>query len=532
MFLPAGAQVTRPVVMGRTGCIVAGHHLAAQAGFEMLLSGGNAIDAAICAAAALAVLKPDACGLGSDLFLLYGDGKTGETYALNASGPAPQTATPQAYKDGMPESGLLTSAVPGAVHGWENALARFGTRSLADALAPAIELAGAGMPLSHLFAATIARYGRIMNQFPATAAIFRPGGVSPQPGQLLVQADACRTLQAIAAGGAAAFYEGDFARALDAYSRAEGALLRASDLAAYRSEWREPLRMAFRDVELIAQPPVSVGLVVLECLKILESSAIGTYQDAGADFIHTHVEAMKIATADMRGHIADPAFSSQAPIATLLDPAYAAHRGREIDPARAQSFAAGNLGAKVPSDTSYIAVIDGDGNAVSMLQSVFSVFGSGAVVPGTGVLMNNRMTGFSLDPSSLNVVAPGKRTLHTLNPHMIRKNGRVTTALGTPGGPSQTYSHTLLIMRLIERGLDPQHAVEAARWFVAPDGELHVETSIAADVRAELKRRGHVLAEDPPLSTAMGGAGIARINEFGVREAAADPRRESYALAY
>jgi gamma-glutamyltranspeptidase/glutathione hydrolase len=532
MFLPVGAQVTRPIVMGRTGSVVAGHHLAAQAGLDMLRSGGNAIDAAISAAAALAVLKPDACGLGSDLFLLYADGKTGDTYALNASGPAPQSATPEAYKNGMPETGLMTSAVPGAVHGWENALARFGRRTLPEALAPAIVLAGNGMPVSQLFAATIARYGRIMNNFPATAAIFQPGGAAPRAGQVLVQPDARRMLQAIADGGAAAFYEGEFALALEAYSRAEGALLRASDLAAYRSEWREPLRMAFRDVELIAQPPVSVGLVVLEALKILESSAIATYPDASADFIHTHVEAMKIATADMRGHIADPAFSSQAPIAALLDAGYAARRGREIDSQRAHEYAAGDLGAKVPSDTSYIAVIDGDGNTVSMLQSVFSVFGSGAVVPGTGVLMNNRMTGFSLDPASLNVVAPGKRTLHTLNPHMIRKNGRVTTALGTPGGPSQTYSHSLLIMRLIERGLSVQQAVEAPRWFVAPDGVLHIETSVPAEVRAELSRRGHVVADDPPLSTAMGGAGIARINEFGVREAGADPRRESYALAF
>jgi gamma-glutamyltranspeptidase/glutathione hydrolase len=290
--------------------------------------------------------------------------------------------------------------------------------------------------------------------------------------------------------------------------------------------------MAYRDVELIAQPPVSVGLVVLECLKILEASPIASYADGSADFIHTHVEAMKIATADMRGHIADPAFASQAPIARLLDPAYAAAREREIVPERAQSFAAGDLGAHVPSDTSYIAVIDGDGNAVSMLQSVFSVLGSGEVVPGTGVLMNNRLTGFSLDAGSLNVLAPGKRTLHTLNPHMIRRNGRTAVCLGTPGGYSQTFSHTLLIMRLIERGLDVQRAVEAPRWFVTPSGELHVEASVAAEVRAELARRGHTVIEEPPLSAVVGGAGIARINEYGVREAGADPRRESYALAY
>jgi len=519
MYVPVGAQISRPIVMGRTGSVVAGHHLAAQAGLDMLRAGGNAIDAAIAAAAALAVLKPDACGLGSDLFLLYGDGRTGETYALNASGPAPQLATPAEFPNGIPERGLRASAVPGAVHGWENALARFGRMKLADVLAPAIALASRGMPTSLLFADTLARYASLVQQFPATAAVFRPHGKPLAAGEPLVQADACRTLEAIAGGGAAAFYEGAFAQALDAYSRETGALLRASDLHGYRSEWREPLRVAYRDVELIAQPPVSVGLVVLECLKILEGSPIASYVDCSTDFIHTHVEAMKIATADMRSRIGDPAFTSQEPIAQLLDASYAATRGREI-------------GVKVPSDTSYIAVIDGDGNAVSMLQSVFAVLGSGEVIPGTGVLMNNRLSGFSLDPDSPNVLAPGKKTLHTLNPHMIRRNGRVTTCLGTPGGYSQTYSHTLLIMRLIDRGLDVQRAVEAPRWFVTPNGELHVEASVAADVRAELARRGHTVIEEPPLSAVVGGAGIARINAYGVREASADPRRESYALAY
>jgi len=518
--------------MGRNGTVVAGHHLAAQAGLDLLRSGGNAIDAAIAAAAALAVLKPDACGLGSDLFLLFSDGRTGATYALNASGPAPATATPEAFGGSIPEHGLRACAVPGAIHGWENAVKRFGRRPLAEVLAPAIALAGRGMPVSQLFASTLARGTAVMEQFPSTAAIFWPNGHVPLAGETLEQPDACRILTGIAAHGAAAFYEGEFAHAVDAYSRETNALLRASDLRSYRSEWREPLSVAYRDVELVAQPPVSVGLVVLEALKILETTAIASYPDLSADFIHTHAEAMKIAGADLRGHVADPAFASQAPVGQLLDPAYAARRGAEIAPDRARSFAAGKLDAKVPSDTSYVAVIDADGNAVSMLQSVFAVFGSGVVVPGTGVLMNNRMTGFSLDPASPNVVAPGKRTMHTLNPHMIRTNGRITVCLGTPGGPSQTFTNTLLIMRLVDRGLDVQQAVEAPRWWVSPTGELHIESSIDSAVRAELQRRGHTLAVHPPLFVTMGGAGVARINDHGVRESGADPRRESYAVAY
>jgi gamma-glutamyltranspeptidase/glutathione hydrolase len=530
-FVPFGAQISRPIVMGATATVVAGHHLAAQAGLDLLRAGGNAIDAAIAAAAALAILKPDACGLGSDLFLLYSDGKTRETFALNASGTSPQTATPAEFGTGIPELGLRASAVPGAIHGWENAITRFGRKTLAEVLAPAIALAGRGMPVSQLFASTLARSGSLMQQFPALRAIFWPNGAPPAAGEMLVQSDACRILEGIARHGAASFYEGEFAQKLEVYSSETNALLRAGDLRRYRSEWREPVRVAYGGVELIAQPPVSVGLVVLECLKILESTPIASYEDASADFIHTHVEAMKLAGADLRGHLADPACTSQEPIAQLLDHEYTARRAREILPDRAQTWTAGVLGGKAPSDTSYVAVIDGDGNAVSMLQSVFAVFGSGEVIPGTGVLMNNRMTGFSLDPNSLNVVAPGKKTLHTLNPHMIRSNGRVT-CLGTPGGPSQTFSNTLMIMRLIERGLDVQQAVEAPRWFVTPAGGLTIESSVAEGVRKELVRRGHVLNVEPPLYVTMGGAGIARINGYGVREAAADPRRESYALAY
>ena len=518
--------------MGRSGAVVAGHHLAAQAALEQLRTGGNAMDAAITAAAALAILKPDACGLGSDLFLLYSDARTGETHALNASGLSPATATPQAYATGIPEHGLSASAVPGAVHGWESALERFGTRSLADVLGPAIALAGRGMPVSQLFASTLARSSALMQEFPSTAAVFQPHGRVPEAGEMLVQADAARILTGIANDGAASYYEGEFAHALDAYSREIGALLRADDLRTYRSEWREPLRAGFRDVEVISQPPVSVGLVVLEALKILESTAIASYADASAEFIHTHVEAMKLAGADMRGHIADPAFVSQAPVARLLAAEFTARRAREIAPDHAQSFAAGKLDGNAPSDTSYVSVIDADGNAVSLLQSVFAVFGSGVIIPGTGVLMNNRMTGFSLDPASLNVVAPKKRTLHTLNPHMLRKDGRFMVSLGTPGGPSQTFTNTLLIMRLIDRGLDVQQAVEAPRWFLAPDGVLHIESSVGQAVCEQLTRRGHILNIEPPFFVTMGGAGVTRINAHGVREGGADPRRESYGLAY
>jgi gamma-glutamyltranspeptidase/glutathione hydrolase len=496
-FGPLGAQTTRPVVMGRNGIVVAGHHLAAQTGLDTLKAGGNAIDAAIATAAALAILKPDACGLGSDLFLLYSEARTGKTYALNASGPAPQGATLAEYAGGIPDHGLRASAVPGAVHGWENAIERFGRRSLSDALAPAIALAANGIPVSTLFASILERNAALLGPFPFTTEIFFPRGTAPKAGEVLVQGYAARTLEAIAAGGAAAFYDGPFARALEDYARESNAPMRASDLRDYRSEWRDPVRAAFRDVELIAQPPVSVGIVVLEALRILATTAISSYEDASGDFIHTHVEAMKLARINLHEQLADPAFAT-----------------------------------KAASDTSYAAVIDAEGNAVSLLQSVFAIFGSAAVIPGTGVLMNNRMTGFSLDPASPNVLAPGKRTQHTLNPLLVHKDGRLLMCLGTPGATAQTYTNALLVMRMVERGYGVQRAVEAPRWFVGTDGNLQIEDSVGAATLDELARRGHQLTVLPRLHPSVGGAGVVRVNEHGVREGAADPRRESYAVAY
>jgi gamma-glutamyltranspeptidase / glutathione hydrolase len=487
----------RPIVMGRSGIVVAGHHLAAQAGLGILQSGGNAVDAAIATAAALAILKPDACGLGSDLFLLYSEARTGKTYALNASGPAPRAASLAEYGTSIPSFGLRASSVPGAVHGWENAISRFGSRSLAEVLAPAIALAVNGIPVSTQFAEMLARNAALLQPFPATTDVFWPRGAAPSAGAVLVQADAGRTLEAIAAGGAAAFYDGPFARALEAYARETNAPMRASDLRDYHSEWREPVHATFRDVELVAQPPVSVGIVVLEALKILENTPISTYDDSSVDFIHTHVEAMKRARTNLETKLVDPAFA-----------------------------------LKTASDTSYTAVIDAAGNAVSLLQSVFTVFGSAAVVPGTGVLMNNRMTGFSLDPASPNVLAPGKRTVHTLNPLMVRREGQFLMGLGTPGAAAQVYTNVLLVMRLIERGYDVQRAVEAPRWYVGFDGVLQIESSVGQAALDELTRRGHQLTVLPALHPSTGGAGVVRINRHGVRESGADPRRESYAVAY
>jgi gamma-glutamyltranspeptidase / glutathione hydrolase len=525
------AVTTRPTIMGRNAAVVAGHQLAAQAGMRMLHVGGNAIDAAIAIAAAAAVLKPDACGLGSDLFLLFAKAGTNEVFALNASGPAPRLATRDAFPNGTIEHlGLRAASVPGAVDGWYRALTRFGRLTLGDVLAPAIELAR-GAPVSALFASTLAKNEETLRSFPETYRVYYPNGRAPQAGEILVQSDLARTLEAIATHGPQSFYRGGFAQALDKYAQATGALLRAGDLAGYESEWREPLRSSYRGYELIGQPPVSVGVAVLEAMQILEHFPIGDLEDSGAERIHLQVEAMKIAMSDMRGHLGDPAFVSERAVPELLDRNRAALRAKEIDPAHARSYEPASLFAQAGTDTSYAAVVDADGNAVSLLQSVYHVFGCGEVIPGTGTLLNNRMTGFSLDPSSPNALEPGKRTMHTLNPLLVRKEGRAAICLGTPGGPSQTYTNMELLTRLIDDHLEPQRAIDAPRWFVTPSGELNVERSVSSEVRAALAALGHRVVDFHAHSASFGGAGIILLNAANVREAAADPRRETYALA-
>ena len=285
------ALTSRPLIMGRKGAVVAGHHLAAQAGLDALRAGGNAVDAAIAVASALAVLKPDACATGGDIFMLFAEARTGKVYALNASGPAPRLATREALAGGIPEHGLRAASVPGAVEAWERAVSRFGRRSLRDALsAAAIGLARDGFPVSALFASTLEKNLSLAREHPSTFAAYYPGGRAPQGGEIFAQPELAATLETIARDGAAAFYQGPFADALDRYARETGGLLRREDLAGYQSEWREPLSGSYRGYELIGQPPVSVGLAVLETMQILESFAITA--EGIADLIHLQVEAM------------------------------------------------------------------------------------------------------------------------------------------------------------------------------------------------------------------------------------------------
>jgi gamma-glutamyltranspeptidase/glutathione hydrolase len=521
----------RPVVLGRSAAASTGHWLASEAALTIMREGGNAIDGAVAALAVLAVVKPDACALGSDLFLQVFDATTGTVHALNASGPAAALANVAAFGDEIPERGPCAPAVPGAVGGWEAALERFGTLDLARVLAPAIELAREGFPVSLHFAAVVAGAQRLLAADPGLAATFLPGGHVPCYGELVRQPALAETLAAIAGGGAKAFYEGAFARALDADMRKRGGLLRAEDLAAYEAQWRDSLRVNYRGFDVFEQPLISQGVIVLEAVKLLEGFPLERFGDRSADFAHLHTEAVKLAVYDRQRYLGDPAFVD-APVERLLDDGFIAERRRAIDLKRANPNPGAGALLESAADTSYGCTVDAQGNGVSFIQSIFQVWGSGYMVPGTGTLMNDRMVGFSLDPSHPNVLAPGKRTMHTLNTVVVCKDGKLKWLLGTPGAPAQVQSNTQLLTRVIDFGHNPQAAVEEPRCFWPRGAELEIESRFNEGTIVELRRRGHDVVDLGPWHAVTGGMEMIHINEHGVRECGADPRREGYAVAY
>jgi gamma-glutamyltranspeptidase/glutathione hydrolase len=498
----------------------------------MLHAGGNAIDAAVATLAALAVLKPEACGLGSDVFMQIYDAKTGRVHALNGSGPAPALATIEAYGGKrIPKHGPRAVAVPGTVGGWEAALERFGTMPLARVLAPAIALAREGMPVSLHFASVLQSGREAIEHDPGCRAVFFPGGRLPEFGELFRQPDLADSLEAIARDGAAGFYAGRFAEALDADMRAREGLLRRDDLAAYRAEWKESLHVRYRGYDVYEQPLVSQGIIVLEAAKLLEGFPLAEYGDRSAEFVHLHTEAIKLAIADRQRYLGDPAHVD-APADRLLEEDFIAERRRAIDPARVNpSPMAADLLQRA-SDTSYGCAVDAQGNGVSFIQSVFAPWGAAYLVPGTGAMMNNRMMGFSVDPEHPNALRPGKRTMHTLNTVLVCKDGALRWVFGTPGAPAQVQSNTQLLTRVVDFGLNPQAAIEAPRTFWESGAELMVETPYGPEVMEALRARGHHVTDIGKWNSVTGGMEMIHVNAHGIREAGADPRREGYAIAF
>ncbi|MHB8578216.1 MAG: gamma-glutamyltransferase, partial [Dehalococcoidia bacterium] len=477
-------------IMGRSMMVASAHPTASEAGLSVLRAGGNAVDAAVCVSWLQTVLKPTRTQVGGDLFYLIYSADTGEVTAINGSGAAPSGATPAAYAGGIPERGIRSVTVPGFVDGVLTAHAGFGSRPMAELMAPAIELARDGFPVSVRLSDLIQQFAPLLRQCDATARVFLPGGAVPRPGQVLRQTDLARTLAAIQAGGREAFYGDDFERALVKTCREQGGHFAPGDLAPHRTEVKPPVSAGYRGYTVYEQPPVSQGYILLEELGILEGFDLAGRSPNDPDVIHLMVEAKKLAFADSLRYGGDPERSGFA-VDDLLDPEFLARRRAAIDPHRAADApAAGALAQKV-TDTTAFAVVDARGNAVAAIQSVFQPWGSGVVVEGTGVLLNNRLTGFSLEPGHANVLEPGKRPVHTLNQYLVVKDEKVVLVGGTPGGQQQVQTNMQILSAVLDAGYDVQAANDLPRWGHSGGLDLTLESRYDESVYVGLKQRGH-----------------------------------------
>jgi gamma-glutamyltranspeptidase/glutathione hydrolase len=471
------------------------HPLAAQAGLRMLWQGGNAVDAAIAAAAAITLTEPVSCGLGSDAFCILWDGQ--QLHGLNASGTAPQAWTPEYFKrkygDDVrtpPKRGMDSVTVPGAVAGWVALSERFGKLPFEDLMQPAIEIAERGYLLPVVVQQKWAAATPELQGLPGFAQSFLPWGRAPQVGELFQFAAAARGLRTIAKTKGQALYSGEIAHALETFSKAHGGSLTVNDLSNFKPEWVTPISQNYRGYTLHEIPPNGQGIAALIALGILENFDMAALPVDGVDSQHLQIEAMKLAFADVYRYVAEPSAMEVTP-AQMLDPAYLQHRAQQIDMRQAQDFGAGN---PVKGGTIYLSAADENGMMVSFIQSNYMGFGSGCVEPTYGISLQNRGHGFAVQANGLNpanVVAPGKRPFHTIIPAFLTKDGQPVMSYGVMGANMQPQGHMQTLVRMLDYGQHPQAACDAPRWRYNAGLEINVEASLNAQTAAGLQARGH-----------------------------------------
>jgi gamma-glutamyltranspeptidase/glutathione hydrolase len=514
-----------PLARGCRGAVVAPHHLATAAGLSVLRAGGHAVDAAIATNAVLGVVDPGSCGIGGDAFWLIWDQSARRQLALNGSGRAPRgldaNRVRAAGHDAMPLFGPLTINVPGAVRSWGDAHRRFGRLSRDTVLGPAIELARGGFPASDEFVGSVERTASraLASSAPSDGffSTYRPHARAWRAGEIVRLPALASTLEALARDGFDAFYDGELGARQAAGLAAAGSPMTAEDLAAHRSDWGDAISVEYRGVRVTSHPPNSSGVVALELLSILGQfaapgpggTAFGPAGVTDPDWVHLGVEAAKLAMADRDAHLTDPAFRD-VPVDLLLSDAHARERVAQITPGRASTPAA----SRNPSGggTIFLAAVDAEGNAVSLIESNYMGFGSGVVDPETGVHYHNRGSYFSLDPSHPNALEPGKRTLHTLLPGMLFRAGRPEPwiVVGSMGGDAQPQVHAQFVSAVVDGGLDIGTAVAAPRWFVEPETHfappvlVRLESRHREAVRDALAAMGHPVAWDPPFDSNFG----------------------------
>ena len=524
----------RSPVLAKNGMVATSQPLAAQAGLQVLINGGNAVDAAVAAAAALNVVEPESTGVGGDLFALIWLDREKQVRALNGSGRAPAAASIDQLRAAgyaqMPTDGVFSVSIPGTVHGWETIINAYGTMPLSAVLQPAIRYAEEGFPVTDYIAYQWSGQQSRLAALPSGQEMLLHGR-PPRQGEVMRLPTLARTLRAVADGGSDAFYRGEIAAKIAAFVQEQGGWITTDDLAAHTSDWDEPIATDYRGVTCWECPPNGQGIAALEALNIVEGFDLKGMGAQTVDAYHHLIEAMRLAFADAYRYVADPR-QAAVPIAQLTAKDYAAQRRQLIDPARAMDYAPfGDI--NIGGDTVYISCIDGQGNACSFINSIYINFGSGLVVPDTGIVLQNRASLFALEAEHPNALAPGKRPYHTIIPAMATRDGELYLCYGVMGGFMQPQGHLQVICNLTDFGMEPQQALNALRFQVIGDTTL-IEEGLAPEVMRGLQSRGHQLQQiSGHARVGMGGGQIIRRHpDTGVLWAGSEPRKDGCAVGF
>ena len=529
---------TRSEVMGLNGMVATSQPLASEAGIEVLHAGGNAFDAAVATAAAINVVEPEATGMGGDMFVIAWVAKEHRLVALDGAGRAPMAATLEHYRKAfgtdLPEEGIQSAVVPGAVDGWTTLLGRYGKVPLTTVLAPAIRLAEQGFPISQRIGTEWVMSADLLAKDPDTSAIYLNHGKSWGWGDIFRNPDLGKALRLVAAGGRDAFYKGPIAQAIVAKSKATGGLFELSDFDRIHARWVDPISTTFNGYTVHEMPPSTQGFAVLEILNLVEQcpARLGLSPQAinprSADFWHLVIEAKKIAYGDLRRTNGDPDFA-QVPVAKLISKEYAASQCHRIDMHRAAAL---DKSEQPLGGTAYITTADAEGNVVSFIYSVYNFFGSGVTVPGYGFVLNDRAAAFSLDPASPNVIAPGKRPFYTIIPGFVTKDDKPFAAFGVMYGDQQAQGQAQVLINMLQFGANPQAAGDAARFAHSQaTNRLQLESELFNAIGADLKARGHDVHSANGFD--MGGYQAIMIDpKTGAYRGASDPRKDGEAIGF
>lgn len=524
------------MTMSRNGIVASSQYFASLAGLDMLRSGGNAMDAAIAAAATISVTEPMMTGMGGDVFILFYEAKSGKVYALNGSGRSPKNLTREYFHaklsagkfEAIDGNSWEAVTVPGAVDAWTTALERFGSKPLKEVLAPAIRYAEEGFPVTQTIAQDWAEGAPALHKDQWAKQTYLIAGKAPEPGSVFKNPNLAESLRLVAEGGRDAFYRGPIAREIVRYASETGGFLAMEDFAEHHSEWVEPISVNYRDYDVFQCPPNGQGIGVLMMLNILEGFDLRSMKHNSPEYLHLLIEAKKLAYADLHQFVADPEMS-RVPIRSLLSKDYAAQRRKLIDP----NHTAPEVPHGIPegSDTIYLTAIDREGNAVSFINSLYAAFGAKIVGGSTGILLQNRGAGFSLQPGHPNEYAPGKRPYHTIIPGMVLKNGKLYMSYGLMGGPMQPQGHVQFLLSHLDFGMTVQEAADVPRWRHLEGNKILLEHGTPRETMDALRKLGHDVQPAP--GGEFGGCQAIMVDPAtGTYFGASDPRKDGAALGY